>query len=207
MKKLFLSSSFAHVSKLLEPFLGETLSNKTITVIPTASNLEEYKAYVENDIAALQELGAITHILDVSIASTPQIEEAITRNDLIYVSGGNTFYLLQEIKKSNADRIIIAEIMNGKPYIGASAGSAILSNNIEYMEIMDDSFKAKHLTNYDALNIVDFYPLPHHTNEPFIKAVEDTITRYDTQINLIPISNTEVITVMGDSVEIDCVSC
>src|SRR5690554_4794437 len=130
MTKLFLSSSFTDVSEFLEPFLGEKLKNKKLTFIPTASIPEEYKAYVENDRKAFEKLGLIIEELDNSNTSTNQIEKIIKDNDLIFISGGNTFYLLQELKNSKTDKIIIEEIKKGKPYIGASAGSIILSKNI-----------------------------------------------------------------------------
>src|SRR5690606_41211007 len=49
MKKLFLSSSFCDVAKYLTDFCGEELKGKTVTFIPTASLVEEYAGYVEND--------------------------------------------------------------------------------------------------------------------------------------------------------------
>ncbi|MCB0540374.1 MAG: Type 1 glutamine amidotransferase-like domain-containing protein [Bacteroidetes bacterium] len=202
MKKLFLSSSFVDVSEFLEPFLGEKLKNRRITFIPTASIPEEYKAYVENDQKAFEKLGLIIEELDISSTGTNQIEKVIKKNDFIYVSGGNTFYLLQELKISGADKIILEEIKKGKPYIGASAGSIIMSENIKYVEKMDDKAKAKKLTDYNALNIVDFYTLPHHTNQPFKKSVEEIIVDYRDKIDLIPISNTEAIQVNGENIKI-----
>lgn len=202
MIKLFLSSSFVDVSEFLEPFLGEKLIHKTITFIPAASVPEEYKAYVENDREAFKKLGLIIEELDISNTPTNQIENIIRKNDYIYVSGGNTFYLLQELKFSGADKIIFEEIKKGKPYIGASAGSIITSKTIKYVEKMDDKAKAKKLTNYNALNLVDFYTLPHHTNEPFKKSVEEIIFDYKDKLQLLPISNTEVIQVSGEEVKI-----
>ncbi|MCG8804001.1 Type 1 glutamine amidotransferase-like domain-containing protein [Tenacibaculum finnmarkense] len=202
MNKLFLSSSFVDVAEFLEPFVGEKLKYKTITFIPTASIPEEYKGYVENDRKAFEKLGLIVQELEISTASQEMIKETIAKNDFIYVSGGNTFYLLQELKKSGADKIIISEIKKGKVYIGASAGSVIMSKNIEYVEKMDDKTKAENLPNYNALNAVDFYTLPHHTNEPFKNSVEEVINEYENQIKLIPISNTQVIQVEGAEMSI-----
>lgn len=202
MTKLFLSSSFVDVSEFLEPFLGEELKNKRITFIPTASVPEEYKAYVTNDRKAFEKLGIIIEELDISNTGTSQIEQVIKKNDFIYISGGNTFYLLQELKTSGADKIILKEIKKGKPYIGASAGSIIMSKNIEYVEKMDDKVKAKNLDDYNALNVVAFYTLPHHTNEPFKKSVEEIMVDYKDKIDLIPISNNEVIQVNGENIKI-----
>lgn len=202
MKKLFLTSSFVDVAEFLEPFIGEKLENKIITFIPTASIPEEYKGYVENDKSAFEKLGLIVDVLDVSTSSRENIKTVIEKNDIIYVSGGNTFFLLDKLKKSGADTIIIEEIKKGKPYIGASAGSVIMSPSIHYIEKMDDKAKAEDLMDYKALHLIDFYLLPHHTNEPFKDAVEDIILEFKDKIKLVPISNTEAIEATGEKFRI-----
>jgi dipeptidase E len=123
-------------------------------------------------------------------------------NDYIFISGGNTFYLLQELKRTGADQMIIEQIGKGKVYIGDSAGSVVMSPNIEYAELVDDKKAADTLTDYQGLGVVDFYPVPHHTNFPFKKAVEKTLLKYGTALDLRPMSNKQVITVNGDKVEI-----
>ncbi|TCP13906.1 dipeptidase E [Bisgaardia hudsonensis] len=153
---------------------------------------------MEDDKKAFERLGLIVEELDISSSTINHIKKTIKKNDFIYPSGGNTFYLLQELKISGTDKIILEEIKNGKLYIGASAGSIITTKNIGYIAKMDDRGKARNLTDYNALNLVDFYVLPHHTNEPFTKVVEEIILDYSNKIDLIPISNTEVVQVKGE---------
>ena len=202
MKKLFLSSSFKDVAQRLVAFTGESLAGKTITFIPTASLPETVKFYVNSAKKALQQFGLIVDELEISTASAEDIERKLTGNDSIYVTGGNTFYLLQELRRTGADEIIADEINKGKLYIGESAGSIILAPNIEYAGLMDDPGATPELTSFDALGIIDFYPVPHHTNMPFKKAVENIIEQYGDQLHLYPISNAEVILVDGDIVEV-----
>ena len=140
--------------------------------------------------------------MEISQATNEDILRKLRQNDYIYVSGGNTFFLLQELKKTGADKIIIEQINAGKLYIGESAGSMVLSPNIEYVKEMDDYTVATELNSYDALHVLDFYPVPHHTNAPFKKAVEKIIAQYETTLCLSPISNSQVILVQGDHVEI-----
>lgn len=203
MKKLFLSSSFKDVAKLFPDFTGEELKNKTVTFIPTASIVEKVKFYVGADKKALQKLGLIIDELELSTATFAEITGKLKKNDYIYISGGNTFFLLQEIIRTGAEKIIIEEINKGKIYIGASAGSMILAPDIEYVKDMDDCKKGPELKSFSALKAVDFYPLPHHTNFPFKKAVEKIITAYGEELKLMPISNSQVITVKGKTVKIE----
>lgn len=66
------------------------------------------------------------------------IKEKLNRNNYIYISGGNTFYLLQELKRSGDDKEIIKLIEKGRIYIGESASSIIMAPNIEFVKTMDD---------------------------------------------------------------------
>jgi len=203
MKKLFLSSSFKDVAGLFENFVKEDVKGKKVTFIPTATNVERIKFYVGSAKKSFKKMGILVDELDVSKAAIEEITDKLQSNDYIYVSGGNTFYLLQELRKSGADKIITEEINRGKPYMGESAGSMILSPDITYVKDMDDCKIATDLEQFAALHIVDFYPLPHHTNFPFVKAVERIIAKYQSALDLYPISNREVICVAGNDIKVE----
>ncbi len=203
MKKLFLTSSFKDVASLLPDFANEDLRGKTVSFIPTASIPEPVKFYVGAGKKALEKLGIKVDELELTKATAEEISDKLCKNDYIYVSGGNTFFLLQELKKTGADKIIIRQIESGKLYIGESAGSMIVSPNIEYAKDMDSTKKAPELDSFGALNVVGFYPLPHHTNFPFKKAVEKIISKYESALKLYPISNSQVILVHGEQVSVE----
>jgi dipeptidase E len=109
---------------------------------------------------------------------------------------------LQELKRTGADRLIIDEVNAGKLYIGESAGSIVTSPNIEYAKGMDSEKEAPDLDNLDALGLVDFYTVPHHTNQPFKKAAQSIIDTYSATLPLSPISNHDAILVRGNNLEI-----
>ncbi len=203
MKKLFLTSSFKDVACLLENFAKEDIKGKTVTFIPTASIPESIKFYVGAGRKALEKLELIVDELELTKATPKEISEKLSKNDYIYITGGNTFFLLQELRKSGADKIIIDQILSGKLYIGESAGSMITSKNIEYVKGMDDHKKATELNTFSALDVVEFYPLPHHTNFPFKKTVEKIIERYNSELKLYPISNKQAILVTGENVTVE----
>ena len=127
-RKLFLSSSFSDVSELLPDFLGD-LSNKRVTFIPTAAKVEKVNFFVKLGKKALEKMGAVVDELELSTATAEEIKTKIEKNDIIYVSGGNTFFLLQEMKRSGADKLIMQEIRGGKPYIGERGCEIYLSFN------------------------------------------------------------------------------
>ena len=67
---------------------------------------------------------------------------------------------------------------------------------------MDDKRKADQLSDYNALAIVDFFTLPHYSNEPFKQVAAKILNEYKDQIDLIPISNTQAIEVTNKDIKI-----
>ncbi|MFC6633002.1 Type 1 glutamine amidotransferase-like domain-containing protein [Microbulbifer taiwanensis] len=199
---MFLASSFADVETLFDKFVGGSVTGKTVTFIPTASLTETVNFYVAAGREALEKRGLIVDELDVSTAGKEEIESKLQKNDYIYVTGGNTFFLLQELKRSGADSLIVEQISMGKTYIGESAGSIVLSGNIEYVKAMDDYTVAPKIVTFSSLGVVDFYPVPHYTNFPFKESVESIISEYEGELNLCPISNSQAIVVNGSGFEV-----
>lgn len=200
MRKIFLASSFEEVSHLLPKFLEEDMRGKKITFIPTASKVEEVDFFVNDGKKSLVGLGLLVDVLDISTATQSEIRKKITENDYIYVSGGNTFYLLQELRRTGTDKLILEHIKSGKLYIGESAGAVILASNIQYIEEMDNSTKGKDLVDYDSLGILDIYPLPHYDSYPFKGTVEGIILEYGNKLNLCPFKNNQSIHVERDKI-------
>ena len=199
MSKLFLTSYLAGTKNLVKEFLKDILE-KEITFVPTASNTEDYKGYVDEAKQAFLKLGFSINILDISKTEKQKIENILKDTKILYVSGGNTFYLLQELKHKKILDTIKDKISNGMFYIGESAGAIITSKNIEYnqiMDIMDNKEIAPDLDNYEAMNITDFYILPHNNEFPFVESTKETIKIYENKLNLLPISNSEAVFVNG----------
>lgn len=193
--KMFLSSFFREVADKFAEFAGGSISGASVAFIPTASLTEEDTTYVEDGKHALEALGLIVDPLAISTARYDDIERKLRDSDYIYVAGGNTFFLLQQLKRTGADRLLVEQIRDGKCYIGESAGSIILAPDIGYIEKMDDPRLAPGLTSFDALNVIDFYPLPHYRSYPFYEEAEAIYAAFNGKIRLMPFGNTEAITV------------
>ena len=202
MKNLFLSSYFSGAAKLLPDFAGD-IAGKRGVFIPTASLPEKVTFYINTDKKALVKLGVTIDELEVSSASQAEITDKIGEADFVFVEGGNTFFLLQELKRTGADKRIAEHIASGKLYIGASAGSIVLAPTIGYVELMDDPATAPLLGgDFSALALVDFYVVPHFTNVPFKKVAQKIVAEYGVTLDLRPISNHQAITVRGDHVSV-----
>lgn len=107
--------------------------------------VEDYRGYVENDRLAFKNLGLNINELDISCSTSESMKTILSESDYIFISGGNTFYLLQELRRTGADQLISDWINRGKPYIGSSAGSIVLAPDIDYIQLMDDIKKHHNL--------------------------------------------------------------
>ena len=173
-----------------------------LVFIPTASLPEKVTFYVGADKKALQKLGMVALDLEITNVSNEEIAKSIYCADYVFVSGGNTFFLLQELKRKGVDKMIIEHIDNGKMYIGSSAGSMVLSKDIGYVKYMDSPDAAPDLNgSFSALSVVDFCIVPHLTNFPFKKAAEKIVKEFSETLDIRAISNNQVIAVDGEKVE------
>jgi dipeptidase E len=59
--------------------------------------------------------------------------------DALYIGGGNTFYLLQQIRHHRLDHALDAFIAAGKPVYGGSAGAIILGYDISSCAHIDEN--------------------------------------------------------------------
>lgn len=202
MRKLFLTSYFTEVANMLPDFIRGGCFGKKVVVIPTAALHEEVTFYVDSDRTALQKLGFIVEELEISNTPYEVIEKSLSNADCIFVGGGNTFFLLQELRRTGTDKLITEQIAKGKPYIGTSAGSCILSRNIvvDGIESLDTAPYLK--GDLSALSIVDFYIYPHYGHDYFEKPDKQIVSQYYNQLDVKLISDKQAITIKGDQIEI-----
>ncbi|MFT8593564.1 MAG: Type 1 glutamine amidotransferase-like domain-containing protein [Bifidobacterium sp.] len=194
MHTLFLTSMFAPMAARFHDFARGDCTGKKACLIPTASSRQKVRHYVNADRSALKSLGIRVADLEVSTASPQEIRRCIGQSDYVVITGGNTFYLLQELRRSEADKAIVDHIDAGKTYIGASAGSVILAPDIGYISHMDSTDAAPELAgDYTGLGVLDFYLVPHVGNFPFKAAAKAIQDEYSSSHDLQGISNHEAI--------------
>ena len=196
---MILTSSLYESIELVKKFLDKNTESKKILFIPTATNVDEYKKYIHLTQKAFEDFGYEVENFDVSIFSEEIAKEKLSEAKIIFISGGNTFYLLQELKRKNLTSYLKERIENGLLYIGESAGSVIAAPDIEYASIVDDKTLATELNDYTGLNLVDFYIVPHFEEEPFVESSRNTVELYKDKLDLKLINNKEAILVENNN--------
>ncbi len=202
LKNMILISSLYESMGLVKSFLDKKTESKKILFVPTATNVDEYKKYIHLTKKVFEDFGYEVENFDISVYSEKVAKEKISEAKIIFISGGNTFYLLQELKKKNLISYLKEKIENGLLYIGESAGSVITAPNIEYASVIDDKTLATELNDYTGLNLVNFYIVPHFEEEPFVEGSRKTVEMYKDLLDLKLINNKEVILVEDNDFKI-----
>jgi uncharacterized peptidase PM1590 len=66
---------------------------------------------------------------------------------------------------------------------------------------MDVPEKAPNLKDFSALNVVNFYLVPHYGEFPFVDATNEIVNRY-TELPLLPLNNKQVVCINGETQKI-----
>ena len=99
--KLFLCSHFSSVGSLIK----EKIDNKKVAFIPTASLREGYTGYVGSARKLFNKLGAAVTEIDISTEAYLTIQSVFEDADVIYFTGGNSFFLMDQLRKTGTDEL------------------------------------------------------------------------------------------------------
>jgi dipeptidase E len=208
MKKLFLASWFAGSASLLPDFAGKDLTGKKAVFIPTAGLHEMPDKYREGlnfvnnaDKEALKNLGFVVEDLDVSSETSEVIEKSISNTDCIFICGGNVFFLMQELKRKNADKMISDHINQGKLYIGTSAGSCLMQKDFIDDGCDDPALGADLNGDFSGLGFIDFYLFVHYGHNYFGND-DECFDKYYANLKCTKIADNQAVTVNGKKIEV-----
>lgn len=150
----------------------DKLKYKKILYITTAVDGEDDgdKPWMAREYKTILDLGINeSNITEYKIGSN---DIDINNFDIIYMMGGNTFYLLDMIRKYNFDDSIRNFISKGKMYIGSSAGSEILGSSIEPALPYDKN--KVNMNDFSGLKLVNGLIIPHsNKKEEFINNLKN----------------------------------
>ena len=197
--KLFLCSHFSSVGSLIK----EEIDNKKVAFIPTASLHEGYTGYVGSARKLFKKLGASVTEIDISTEAYSTIQAVFEDADVIYFTGGNSFFLMDQLRKTETDELLKKELANGKLMIGESAGAIICAPTIQYIEQMDEKPEDYSQEDNEGLDLIDFHVLPHYLTAPFKKITERIMAEFS-DLNICAINNHQAIIVNDEGSKVIC---
>jgi dipeptidase E len=166
--KLILSSNGLTTAKLRKEFsnmLEVKASEARIMVAHTVVKKENY-IYLE---IVEKELGMAgfkaRNITYFNIAEKKDYSQPLNF-DGVYVCGGNTFFILDRIRKTGLDKPLKDFVKSGKVYVGFSAGSIIMGKSIEIAGWGSEGDENEiGLMDLRGLGLTDIVVSPHYRDE------------------------------------------
>lgn len=165
MKKLLLTSAFVFVTDELLKIIPKSPTNLTVAFIPTGADLSEDPWYMLADRKTLVDLGFRVIDLPLKGKLKTEVKEVLDQADIIFVGGGNTFYLLDEANKSGFSELVPDYVNKGVIYVGGSAGSYIACPTIEAAGWMNADRNVVNITDLTAMNLIPYIIKAHYSPE------------------------------------------
>ena len=172
-------------------------------IIPTAMEKDKDKdQWLEETKSRLECFGIECEFFWLGIDDNNKLAEY----DIVYICGGNVFYLMQVIKQCCAEEAIKKAAEN-HVVVGVSAGSLIMQENLELIrELIPRMNKRVKLKDLTALNITNgIEHLPHKTRYiNIIDAFEKRVKTYErkTGHNVICLEDGQGIIIENDTYRI-----
>jgi len=132
MKLLLTSNGLSNdaIAQGLEDLTGKEPKDVKVAFIPTAAHPgRSDKDWLINDLYNIHKRGYYVDVIDLTAFSPEKLKEALEGVDVIFVGGGNTFYLSYWMEKSGF-MAMLPELLNTKVYAGISAGSMIAGQSL-----------------------------------------------------------------------------
>ncbi len=181
------------MEKLTE-FLENPPEHYNVAFVPTAADPYQDRGFVEADRKALVKAGFKVIDLDIKGKTKTRLLNELKAFNLVFVAGGNSFYLLQEAKRAGFDLAVKQLVSKGVIYVGSSAGAVIAGSDIEMVKYLDNPEKAPLLKEYKGLGLVDKLILPHYGNTKYTEGYLKMLKEFPDSTKQIKIGELEAIT-------------
>ena len=191
MKLLLTSQGILPVKETFLSLLSKKPADTKVAFITTAAygESEERAPWLDICKSQLVECG-IRNIMEMNIRrKTPwELKTRLADCDVIFVNGGNTFYLLYWARETGFDSLLQKLLQEGKLYVGVSAGSYLVCPTIEAAAWKPGDKNRMRLNDLTGLNLVHFL-ISAHFEEAYRMTVEHAarstrypiVALYDTQ--------------------------
>ena len=165
--------------------------------ITTAANPIDNPEYMHRELKNLKNIGFKVDKFDLKGKTFNEIKKMVEASDVIFVVGGEPFYLLREVRKSGFDRVV-KKLSEDKLYIGASAGTYIACPTVEMGLWKKPKRNVYGLKDLSGMGLVDFLVFAHHEKK-WDKLIEEKIKK--TKYKIYPLTDKQAILVDNEVLE------
>jgi dipeptidase E len=189
---LFSTITDTNSQTILSQIFNDDIKNKVLAYMPS-DGVANSETYIDEWRSYAQRFGA-----DFSVVNNHSSDEAerakILDSNILLISGGNTFALLNNLRKSGLDQAII-EFTQKPNFIlsGFSAGALVLTPTIAICNLPGCDENLVGITDLNGLGVFDFEVFPHYADALHKKILESY--RSTTHYQVREISDEDFITV------------
>lgn len=160
MKLVLYSDQSIEANKKVDIELLKLINKEKPHIGYIASGSDITRTYFNLKVEYYRNLG-VDNILyfDLDVEFDESKIEDLFNCDAIHLPGGNTYWFLYNLKKRNFISKLQQFVSMGKVLIGISAGSILMSKNIDIAQFEDENVVS--LKDTTSLGLVDFEFLPH----------------------------------------------
>lgn len=206
MKRLLLTSAGLYTQSLqnrFKEFFNKDIRDVKIMFFDVASKPEDDVSYVQDELewiflSGVHPKNVIKHEMNSEIT-----EEEMLKYDVIWISGGNTFYLMDIIRRTGFYKKIKNVIEKGVLYAGASAGSIVATVSLDVLNHVKMDKNIINLQDMRGINLFPIRIIPHSNRTEFEKDIAEC--RAKTPEEIIAIMDAQAVYVEGDKYTI--ISC
>ncbi|MBW4034592.1 MAG: type 1 glutamine amidotransferase-like domain-containing protein [Proteobacteria bacterium] len=176
--KFFLAST--NITIELQPCFLNLVGKKFIDIkfalIENAADpyQENEKGFVYETRSVFEALGMQIERINLREYGTQKknIYDNLKKFDVIWIGGGNIFYLSWIFKKSGFDVAIVELLNSGIVYGGGSAGAIIVGPALDKYDLVDDSSKSPEAIN-QSLCLTNLILVPHWGHEKYQSKLQE----------------------------------
>jgi len=163
----------------------------------TAAEPDLHQPWVKEAIDELRSMGVVS--VEEWTMDEPFNASSFDSHDIVFVNGGNTFYLLKKMRNAQFAQAVEAFVNRGGLYVGVSAGSIVAGPSIDVAacKTAGDSNNVG-LANLAALNLVNTAIYPHFRPEQQTEVNEFQAT---VAYPVVALKDGEALLVQNESIE------
>ena len=158
---LFSDLTEDNTENILSQIFPVDIPNKVFAYMPSGG-IKNSQDYIDQWEAIARRHGAKFNIINDALRSHEE-QRKLLESNILLISGGNTFNLLLNLRKSGLDQSI-KEFVTKRDFVlaGFSAGAIVLTPTIEICTLPNFDENIAGLKNFFGLGIVDFEIFPHY---------------------------------------------
>lgn len=198
--KLYLSSYRVPTPNDLEKLLDRKPSETKFAIIANAKDylIDRARNVKVRDIKKyLNTLGFNSaQEIDLRAYKDPvKLQNDLSQFHTIWVAGGNTFCLMEQVRSSGFDQIARSLLDSEIVYCGESAGAVAAGSSLRGVEL-DDEPEFAEKQYWDGLGLVNKFILPHADNR-FYAASSEQAKQFYGESGVIAINDNQALVVYG----------